>query len=300
VDQLVETRWTRYGQDRVYVKTSDGVGIGHVDLKAGTITATDETFTTALEACRQRWMIDQQPPEPAEPSNEVPLPSPSQPLAPPSPPEAEPRDLASNTAGAEAQARRDEINAQAPVLNFVARVLGVKTEERSWRVGARGEEKVAKELSKLAASWKVLHSVEVGDRGSDIDHIVIGPAGVFTLNTKRHPRGKAWVADRALLVNGNRTDYLRNSRHEAKRASRLLTSSCGFDVAAQPVIVFVDLDDFTVKSRPADVHVTTRRRLIRWLSSLPTALDQATADAIYAQARLSTTWTVPDTPDRLP
>ena len=33
---------------------------------------------------------------------------------------------------------------------------------------------------------------------TDIDHVVIGPAGVFTLNTKRHPDGKVTVYERAL------------------------------------------------------------------------------------------------------
>jgi hypothetical protein len=129
------------------------------------------------------------------------------------------RDLAANVAGAAARAKRDEVNAKAPVMNLAARAFGVKTEERAWRVGAKGEEKVAHELDKLGASWHVLHAVEVGDRGSDIDHVLIGPPGVITVNTKRHPDGKAWIGERSILVNGHRTDYLRNSRHEAPSAS---------------------------------------------------------------------------------
>ena len=89
-----------------------------------------------------------------------------------------------NVAGAAARAKRNEVNAQAPVMNFASRVLGVKTDERAWRVGAKGEEKVASELAKLDARWRVLHAVEVGENGSDIDHVVIGPPGVFTLNAK--------------------------------------------------------------------------------------------------------------------
>jgi hypothetical protein len=50
----VETRWTRYGRDRVYVKTSDGLDVGYIDLKTGTIDIVNDTFATALEACRQR------------------------------------------------------------------------------------------------------------------------------------------------------------------------------------------------------------------------------------------------------
>lgn len=38
-------------------------------------------------------------------------------------------------------------------------------------------------------------------------------------------------------------------------------------------VVFVDLDVFTVNQMPVDVHVTTRRRLVGWLGSVPSSLD---------------------------
>lgn len=176
------------------------------------------------------------------------------------------------------------------LLNFVARVLGVKTEERSWRVGEKGEAKVGSELAKLGPAWRVLHAVEVGERGSDIDHVVIGPPGVITLNAKRRPHGKAWVGEHTVMVNGQRTDYLRNSRFEAQRTTRLLSAACGRTVAASAAVVFDELDDFTVKQMPSDVYVTTRRRLVRWLQSLPASLDNAEIEDIYSKARVSSTW----------
>jgi hypothetical protein len=286
---LVETRWTRFGHDRVYLKTAEGAQIGHVDLKSGSVTVENEEFASALTECRDRWVKNTALPPPTGSAVHPPA---SSPLVPPSavvvPPP--PRDLATNAAGAAARAKRDEVNAEAPVLNFVARVLGVKTDERNWRVGAKGEEKVAKELQKLGPHWRVLHAVEVGDRGSDIDHIVIGPAGIFTLNTKRHPSGKVWVADRSVRVNNQRTYYLRNSRHEGGRASRLLSAAHGSPIDVHPVIVFVDLSEFDVKQQPADVHVTTRKQLVDWLEALPIVWDSATIEGVFATARLSTTW----------
>lgn len=309
---LVETRWTRYGQDRVYVSTCEGLKVGHVDLKTGSIGVEVPEFSAALDDCKRRWFVGSPvPPPPVAGTSAVPLaplppplpaalPAPrTEPpmavLAPPPPPAAiepmaPPRDLAANAAGAAAKAKRDEVNAEAPVFNFMARVLGVKTDERNWRVGAVGEQKVGRELAKLGPHWRVLHAVEVGNRGADIDHLVIGPVGVFTLNTKRHPNGKAWVAERAVMVNRQKNDYLRNSRHEGERASRLLTTACGCKVNVLPLIVFVDLASFEVKQQPRDVHVTTRKRLIPWLESLPIVLDSATIESVFDKARLSTTW----------
>ena len=249
MSELTETRWTRYGKDRVYVRTTEGLDVGHVDLVAQCNVVKDLAYEIAMNDCLARWCPtagptyrsgpgDIPPPSasleasspdgaPLSPAAAAPLPADTVPE--PTPPaDSDPiadlkrgaaRDLVANVAGAAVRAKRNEVNAQAPVLNFVARVLGVKTEERSWRVGARGEEKVAAELARLGDSWHRLHAIEVGERGSDIDHVVIGPPGVFTLNAKRHPHGKAWVGERAIMINGQRTDYLRNSRFEGIRAN---------------------------------------------------------------------------------
>ena len=60
----------------------------------------------------------------------------------------------------------------------------------SWYWGALGEMAVGRELSKLGPEWMVLHAVPVGSGDSDIDHVLIGPPGVFTINTKHHQRGR--------------------------------------------------------------------------------------------------------------
>lgn len=275
---LIERRWRRYGHDRVYLTTPDGSAVGHVDLVAQTVVATAPAYEAALRECLARWSGD------SDSATVTPTAS----VDPVDPTDV--RDLANNVAGAAVRAKRNEVNAKAPVLNLVARVFGVKTEERAWRVGADGEEKVAAELAKLGPAWRVLHSVEVGTNDSDIDHVLIGPPGVFTVNTKRHPGGRAWVGEHKVLVNGQGTDYLPKSRFEGRRAAKLLSAACGRFIEVQPVIVFVDLDDFKVKQMPADVHVTYRLRLRQHLQSLTPVMDEPAIEAIFAVARRSTTW----------
>src|SRR6202043_2142454 len=52
--------------------------------------------------------------------------------------------------------------------------------------GAAGEEHVGSLLEELSdGGWQVIHDVSLG-RGN-VDHILIGPAGVFTVETKSHP-----------------------------------------------------------------------------------------------------------------
>lgn len=241
------------------------------------------------------------PPRSAPPSVAPAAPAgPAGPVAPtasvvPSAPVAAPAqatvDLADNVAGAAVRAKRDEVNAKAPVFNLVARLFGVRTEERSWRVGAKGEEKVGKELAKLPDGWRVLHAVVVSAAGTDIDHVVIGPGGVFTLNTKRHPEAKLTVYEHALYINGHKeTGYLRKSRAEARRAAGLLGAACGSTVPVQPLLVFVDLAEFKVKRPPADVTITTTMRLNRFLLDQPQRWNPEQVETMYGHARLSTTW----------
>ena len=168
-------------------------------------------------------------------------------------------------------------------------MFGVQTDERAYRVGADGEEEVAWRMRKLGDCWHVLHSVPVGEKDSDIDHVVIGPPGVFTLNTKNHSRKKVWVAEKAFMVSGQKTNYLRNSRHEAARASKLLTTACGFDVQVEPIIVVIAAE-LTIKAQPTDVHVVARKRIGKWLERRPATLSPAAVEAIYEMARRDTTW----------
>jgi hypothetical protein len=52
--------------------------------------------------------------------------------------------------------------------------------------GAQGEEHVGSLLEELSdGDWQVIHDATLG-RGN-VDHILIGPAGVFTVETKSHP-----------------------------------------------------------------------------------------------------------------
>lgn len=305
MSQVAVTRWTRYNHDRLYVSV-DGTQVGYYDLKTGTAHATDPTNTGTIETAGNDWKQANppvvEPPEPpadevAAPSAEEPPPV-SRPLhtpatePAPSIPEPTWSDLATTAPGAAARAQAQALKAEAPVRTFLARALGVKTNERAWRIGADGEEAVAAQLTKLGPRWRALHAVPVGAKGSDIDHVLIGPAGVYTLNSKHHPSANVWVFHDAFKVNGQSYKYVRNSRFEARRATKLLSTAVGAPVFATGVIVVLGAHKgFTVKAQPDDVQVVARKGLVRWLTGLPEVLNDAQVAEIWEHARRSTTWT---------
>jgi Nuclease-related domain len=199
-------------------------------------------------------------------------------------------DLSSNRPGASARRKAQELKEGALLKTLLVRILKVHTEERAFRVGADGEVEVGRRLAKLGEPWRTVHAIPIGDADSDIDHVVIGPPGVFTLNTKHHPNGNVWVAERTFMVNGKKVPYLPKAVSEAKRASRLLTVAVGADIAVRPVIVVMGATSFKIKSEPVDVKVIGRRDVVRWLQAQPAVLATTDVEAIYSVARLASTW----------
>ena len=294
--EIAIRRWQRYGKDRLYVTASDGVVMGWHDIAADEThyaAGTDEAVVDR-EVAAWRAVHDATSP-PALPTQRLSLPA--TPVAVPHAPVIEPTpdtDLMQNRAGSAPREQAIARRKAAPVRTFVARVLGVHTQERAWRIGADGEERVAHQLDRLVARdprWQVLHSIPVSETGADIDHLVIGPAGVFTINTKHHPNASIWVYYDAVRVNGARVPYVRNARHEAARATRALSAACGKTVPVSGLVVPVGARELKVKAQPKDVSIVARRQIAGWLESQPSMLNEAGIATITAAARRTSTWT---------
>jgi hypothetical protein len=170
----------------------------------------------------------------------------------------------------------------------------IDAEARPWQVGARGEETVAHTLNAALRSkdprWRVIHSIPLGEGRGDIDHLVVGPSGVYTLNTKHHPGKRLFVYYEAMTVNGTRVDYIRKARWEAQRAARTLSGACHFRISVTGLVVPVKMQEIALKAQPRDVVVVPGYSLVEWLASGPDKLDEDTIAAIYEVARHGRTW----------
>ena len=69
----------------------------------------------------------------------------------------------------------------------------------SYFKGARGEERVAGILESLPDSYHVFNDFVAG--GAHVDHVVVGPAGVFAVETK-YWRGTVTIEDGHILIDG--------------------------------------------------------------------------------------------------
>ena len=126
------------------------------------------------------------------------------------------------------------------------------------------------------------------DDSGDRDFFLAGPPGVVALTTRRRPGATVWVGARSLTVDGQHTTILHNARSHAERSAGLLTVASGRRSRSPPRVVFADLAGFNLQHMPADVHVTTDRRLRGWLGSLPVRLEADEIESIaVASSRIS-------------
>ena len=192
-----------------------------------------------------------------------------------------------------------EIHRNDPERSWLRRVFGaspLSTEAWPWYQGALGEARVGRLLQNIGPEWTVLHAVPVGSGDSDIDHVVIGPAGVLTLNTKHHAGQAIWIAGKAVLVSGKKQRYVHAAAHEATRAAKLLSAASGQDVQVSGVLVFVGAKNLKVKDRFPAVAAVTDGQLLRHLKRLRPTLTPAQVAAVGAAAARPETWHKNPTP----
>ena len=176
--------------------------------------------------------------------------------------------------------------------SLLARVFGVSPlvpETRTWYEAATSEITVGDELARLAPEWLVLHALPVA-AGSDIDHLVIGPGGVFILNTKSHPGQTIWASQRSFLVSGMRHPYIRNMEYEMGRAERVLTVAAQTPVEVAGVLVVVAAKSITVRDKHRDVTVLPSSAVLQWILARPPVLTPGDVARIGAAAALDSTW----------
>lgn len=112
---------------------------------------------------------------------------------------------------------------------------GLRHVERFFK-GARGEEKVAGVLAGLPSSYHVFNDFAAGR--AHVDHVVVGPGGVFSVETKTW-RGSVTVEDGHILLNGQLPDRdpLAQTLKEATLVRNALVAK-GWEGLVTPVLVF--------------------------------------------------------------
>ena len=159
---------------------------------------------------------------------------------------------------------------------------------QSWRSGAEGERKTAKVLKPMQKNgWVVVHDIDTG-RGN-YDHVVVGPAGVFLLETKNLTGiveirdGEPWLHRRHDPEGDRHQKGIPNQALSySVGLNKAITSRCGDKPWVQAVVVL--WSDFPQQELNAgNVMYLHGSRLKDWLISQPPKLGTG-AQAMIAGA----------------
>ncbi len=107
--------------------------------------------------------------------------------------------------------------------------------------GAKGEEWVAHELAFLSAEYTIFNGLRLGGGKQNFDHIIVGPAGVFVIETKNW-KGSVEFRDGRLFAGGkepSRPPLKQVKAAAAELVSYIDDAGCG-DVPVHSVLCFLD------------------------------------------------------------
>lgn len=172
------------------------------------------------------------------------------------------RGVRDRVAAQSAMATVVALQERAPHRRALARTIGVSPllpEARAIYREALGELIVGDILESLGPRWDVLHDVPLD--GATLDHLVIGPAGVFAVSVVHHDEREVVVDDAVLVVAGEPTQELVQAARRASNAAERLSDAAGEIVRVIPVLVVVGARRFVVRRRPVHVRVVTADEL---------------------------------------
>jgi Nuclease-related domain len=155
----------------------------------------------------------------------------------------------------------------------------------AWRRGAAGERRTARLLNPLERQgWAVLHDLAVPGSRANIDHLVIGPGGVFAIDSK-HYRGRLQLDASGRLWHGRYplAPTLRAVDFEADQAAQVLPDP---DVVVVPIVAVHGAQVPWGKVVMQGVPVVAARRLPSMLRQLPAVLGPERVAALADQARV--------------
>ena len=209
------------------------------------------------------------------------------------------RDVAGASARREHErrksAREQRIRANHPKLGGVILALTDDPQStRAWQSGAIGEELLAQRLTDLPDTFRVLHDRRIPGTKANIDHIAIGPTGVWVIDAKRYKDqrpdlhvegGILRPRVESLRVGGrDRTKLVRGMQTQVERVTRALEDIV---VPVTGALCFIEADWPIIGGAFAvdGIHVVWPRLLVKRMAEASTA-QQVDVDGIHS--RLST------------
>jgi Nuclease-related domain len=159
------------------------------------------------------------------------------------------------------------------------------TDAAAWRRGAAGERRTARLLGPLERhGWAVLHDLALPGSRANLDHLVIGPGGVFAIDSKQY-RGRLQLDAVGKLWHGRHplAPTVRAASWEADQAAQVLPDP---GMAVVPIVAVHGAQVPWGKVVTDGVPVVSARRLPSMLCQLPVVQGPERVVWLADQARV--------------
>lgn len=173
---------------------------------------------------------------------------------------------------------------------YWVKIMGEKAEAYADRAlnarrGAMAEEEVGSLLDQLPDGFFILHDF-VSKRGN-IDHIVVSPKGILTIETKSH-KGVVTFDGEKLKRDGQdfKKDFIRQAWAQAFSIRDLLARHGMEAPKPQPVILFGNAD-VRVREKVKGVEIIGRRYLPAYLARQQDRMTRKDAEKIFELLKIS-------------
>lgn len=159
--------------------------------------------------------------------------------------------------------------------------LAPRSSTTAFAKGAAGEVAVAKVLDGLTDhGWSALHD-RLLPRGPQLDHLVVGPGGVFTVDAKHYSGSLAARREGTIRIAGrDKSALLRQAIKQSATITDHLARHGAPAPPSTPVLCFVGTELPRRHLVVGGVHLVTRRGLERLLTTAPHVLDAAAIASI--------------------
>lgn len=133
--------------------------------------------------------------------------------------------------------------------------------------GARGEEAMAGMLARLSDDWHIYHDFVAGKY--HVDHVLVGPAGVFAVETKNW-RDQVALESGELIAGGHVPDHppIAQAMAEARAVGAVLARA-GWTGEVFPVVCFASGTFKDGFAQSGKVLVANAEAFLKWLVAQP-------------------------------
>lgn len=171
---------------------------------------------------------------------------------------------------------------QAVAARYRQRAERAERAAGDWARGSQGESALAETTALLGAEGYLrLDDRRIGDSKANVDHVLIGPTGVFVIDAKNWT-GELSIDGKSLRQDGRRRDdHLERVRVQAVDVATILEAVVGpRRVEVRPVICFTGEARLPTRTAVDRVHLVSRDELVPFIRGLAQRLDQPTVDQV--------------------